>query len=212
MSEEQASSPPGEPEVARFYTRSRKFPRMVGRLPEGTRIWGGPYTFTQLGLGVAAMLGALLTRSVWSTGSILVDLALILGIGWGVAYLGRYIPMTSLNPIVVLGTALGAFSAPRAGTYRGRPIALPKPHGAGGRVVVDEPGAPPCDALAPRRPVRRRDPRARPVPSSRPIPAPVSAPPIPAPAAAPPMPAPDRAAPRPVTGLERLLAQTDAGR
>lgn len=74
-------SGPVEREVARFYTRSRKFPRMVGRLPEGTRIWGGPYTFTQLGLGLVAIFVALATRGVWSWGSVLIDL--VVAWGWG---------------------------------------------------------------------------------------------------------------------------------
>ena len=43
-------------EVARFYTRSRKFPRLIGRLHDGTKIPGGPYTVTQA--IVAAYQGA----------------------------------------------------------------------------------------------------------------------------------------------------------
>ncbi len=34
-------------ETARFYTKSRRFPKMIGRMTDGSRIPGGPYTLTQ---------------------------------------------------------------------------------------------------------------------------------------------------------------------
>ncbi|MDO5053009.1 MAG: hypothetical protein Q4E05_08995 [Pseudoclavibacter sp.] len=115
-------------ETARFYTRSRRFPLMVGRLPEGTRIWGGPYTFGQLGLGVAAFGLAAASRELWSTGGVLTDLLAVIGVGWGAAFLGRSLPSGGMHPVVAAGAAVRALTAPRAGSYRGRPLSPSRPH------------------------------------------------------------------------------------
>lgn len=114
-------------EVARFYTRSRKFPRMIGRLPEGTRIWGGPYTFAQL--GAAMMAGALVLslRPVLSTGSIVLDLLIAAGVAWAAASGARVVPTSPLNPAVVAGAVLCSAFGPRLGVYRGRAVRHPRP-------------------------------------------------------------------------------------
>ena len=40
--------------VGKFFTRAMKIPLMVGRLIDGTRLWGGPYTVPQIVVGVVA--------------------------------------------------------------------------------------------------------------------------------------------------------------
>ena len=47
-----------EREVARFYTRSRRFPKFIGRLHDGTKIPGGPYTLTQGVVLAIVLVGA----------------------------------------------------------------------------------------------------------------------------------------------------------
>ena len=63
-----------EREVARFYTRSRRFPKFIGRLHDGTKIPGGPYTLTQGVVLAIVLVVALMTQSVWGTGSPIVDI------------------------------------------------------------------------------------------------------------------------------------------
>lgn len=41
-----------QPMIVRVYTQARRFPRLVGKMPNGSRIPGGPYTFSQF-TGVA---------------------------------------------------------------------------------------------------------------------------------------------------------------
>lgn len=135
---------------ARFYTRARKFPRMVGRLPEGTRIWGGPYTFTQIVSGVLVAIVALFMRPLWGTGSILVDLGILIGVLWGSAYLTGKIPLTNLNPAVLVANALHGFSTPRQGTFKGAPIKVTAAHRSTTRCLID-PGPQPSEP--PRAPV-----------------------------------------------------------
>ncbi|WP_188726374.1 hypothetical protein [Pseudoclavibacter endophyticus] len=98
---------------------------MIGRLPEGTRLWGGPYTFTQLGVAGAVLSIAAATRAAWSTGSIVIDLLIITGVVWGAAFAARMLPTSRLNPGIVVLSALTCALAPRLGTYRGRPVRRP---------------------------------------------------------------------------------------
>lgn len=123
-------------ETARFYTRSRRYPRMIGRLPEGTRLWGGPYTFTQIGLGVLVTCLAAASRELWSTGSVLTDFSITLGAGWAAAFLGRYAPIGSIHPLVAANAALRCIMAPRGGRYRGLPLRHHRPRRARARSTI----------------------------------------------------------------------------
>src|SRR5450759_686655 len=54
------------PEVVKYYTRARKFPQLIGRTPDGAKIWGGPYTFTQaISAGVVLFVGVN-TMGLWA--------------------------------------------------------------------------------------------------------------------------------------------------
>ena len=50
-------------EVVKWYTRARKFPTLIGKTPDGTRLPGGPYTITQVLVGGA--LAVLLASPPW---------------------------------------------------------------------------------------------------------------------------------------------------
>lgn len=182
-----------ELEVARFYTRSRRFPKMVGRLPDGTRIWGGPYTPVQFLAGGVVLLGALITRSWWGfDGSLLFDLPVAVGMAWGAAYLTGRIPVTKRNLLSIIGGAITAVRAPRAGRYRAAPIRLRPPHQVTGRVQIDELTTSGVGVPAD---------RAAPV-STEPAPAVVAAPEARSDSVG--------TSARPVSGVERLLQQTRA--
>ena len=114
-------------EVSRFYTASRRIPTMIGRLPDGSRIWGGPYTVSQVVIGLIVMVVALMTRPLWSIGGLL-DLVAILGTGYGACYLARYIPQSKFNLFVVGSVAARAFISPVQGRLKGRRFQWPKPN------------------------------------------------------------------------------------
>lgn len=117
-------------ENARFYTRSRRFPKMIGRMTDGSRIPGGPYTLTQVGFGGFALLILLMTRTMWSTGSVILDLAITVGVAWGVTWVVGLIPMTRRNLLFAFVDAIAAMLKPHGGKYQGRVINLVKPHQA----------------------------------------------------------------------------------
>ena len=123
-------------EVARFYTRSRKFPRLIGRLHDGTKIPGGPYTVTQ-GIVAAIMLVlGLTTRGLWGMGSILIDIPIVLLVAWGGAWGAGRLPATRRNVASILLGALGAVFSPAAGKYQEQTVRLRPPHFAGGTTTI----------------------------------------------------------------------------
>ncbi len=184
-------------EVARFYTRSRKFPRLIGRLHDGTKIPGGPYTVTQ-GIVAAVLLAlGLVTRGLWGTGTILVDIPIVLLVAWGGAWGAGRLPATRRNVASILLGAFGAVFSPAAGKYQEQTVRLRPPHFAGGTTTIS-------GAAATSTTTR---------PQTTGTPAPV----VPAPAIAAVEETPGAAAElvsagtasarTPVTGVERLLAQ-----
>lgn len=126
-------------EIARFYTRSRRFPKMIGRMTDGSRIPGGPYTLTQVGFGGVALMGLLATRTLWSTGATLLDLAITVGVAWGVTWLVGLIPMTRRNLVLAFMGAVAAMFKPHGGRYQDRSIRLARPHKAIGSTRMPPP-------------------------------------------------------------------------
>lgn len=123
-------------ETARFYTRSRRFPKLIGRMTDGSRIPGGPYTMTQVFSGGAVFIGALVFRSVWTTDSWILDViytALLTGL---VIWLVGFIPTTNRNLIAVFMDAVAAMFKPAAGKYDGKVPQIRRPHQVAGEVVV----------------------------------------------------------------------------
>lgn len=127
-------TPVEEVEIARFYTRSRRFPKMIGRMHDGTKIPGGPYTITQAAIGAILFLIAITTRAQWGTGSILIDLPICVGVAWGAAWGAGRIPSTRRNLLSVLIGGLAAMFKPAAGQYQGIPFRPRGPHKATGHV------------------------------------------------------------------------------
>lgn len=125
-----------ESESARFYTRSRKFPKVIGRLHDGTRIPFGPYTIAQAVIGCGVAFVAISTRGSWGSGTILLDLPVSLALAWAAAWGAGRIPATRRNLLTVIIGAVSAVFQPAAGRYRERPLRLNKPHHAAGKVAI----------------------------------------------------------------------------
>lgn len=89
-------------DIAKVYTATRRFPQLIGRTSDGTRIWGGPYTYTQIFGGGGALVVLWKTMPVWSTGGALLDGALVLALTAGVVFgLGK-LPLGGRNPLSML--------------------------------------------------------------------------------------------------------------
>lgn len=145
MSQEKTSPP--DVEVVRWFTRARKFPQLIGRTPDGTRLWGGPYTPTQLvGGGLVFFIGAR-TLEAWANFGLVMNLALLLVISYGTIWgLGR-VPIGARNPLSILTGIYRAVMAPQTGHLAGRPVRLRRPYRVQHRVSLPladlpEPAAP----------------------------------------------------------------------
>ncbi|MGL5827193.1 MAG: hypothetical protein ACRCYU_20605 [Nocardioides sp.] len=200
-------------EVVKWYTRARRFPQLIGKTPDGATIWGGPYTYTQVIVGVSIIVVGSKTTWLWGHFGLIGNAVILLGVAYGlVLVLGR-LPIGSRNPMAIASGALRALSSPSHGRLGGSPVRIRRPRRARSRLVISE-----TPATAPSRPSsvaaatssersRPRFPRprwSRPAPSQRP---PVAASPSmrPTPATHP------RSSETPaLTGVQRLLASSGA--
>lgn len=104
-----------EPLLASTYTRSRRFPKMFGRMPgrDGAYLPGGPYTMTQL----TAFLAVLLL--VWK-----VPVAAVLGpVRWLIPFTALLLRRARIESRTPLGWAAGVVGhllTPTLGTLDGR--------------------------------------------------------------------------------------------
>lgn len=110
--------------VARFWTRARRFPQLIGKSLNGERIWGGPYTLAQFIGGFLTAWILWQTRPIWGTGPFLAQLVMIPAITAAVVWLLGKVPVTGRNPTVLL-TGIGtALTSPRIGRYAGQSLSL----------------------------------------------------------------------------------------
>lgn len=117
-------------EIARWYTAGRRFPRLMGRLSDGTPIPGGPYTIQQLAVFVIGLLALNMTRGVWGVFGTLINYALMFALPWLAAKaLGFF--AWGRNPITIAHGFLQLMTTPRAGRINGRPVEAPKTTGQG---------------------------------------------------------------------------------
>ena len=114
--------------VGKFFTRAMKIPLMVGRLIDGTRLWGGPYTVPQIVAGFIALL-VLWQAFAWffSTGLIFTDAILVILGAWGVAFLVGRLPESRRNLFNLMTSMASATATSKTGFYRGSPFKIQQP-------------------------------------------------------------------------------------
>lgn len=114
--------------VGKFFTRAMKIPLMVGRLIDGTRLWGGPYTVPQIVAGFIALL-VLWQAFAWffSTGLIFTDAILVVFGAWGVAFLVGRLPDSRRNLFNLMTSMVSATATSKTGFYRGSPFKIQQP-------------------------------------------------------------------------------------
>jgi hypothetical protein len=173
-------------EVVKWYTRARRFPQLIGKTPDGARIWGGPYTYTQLVGAVTVLVVGAKTVGLWGRFGLVGNALILLAVAYATALILGRLPVGSRNPIAVAAGVFHAVTCPPGGRLAGSPVRIRRPHRAATRAVIT-PSAPAASPTPP-----------------PPQPQKVSA----SPAADPPRPAPA------LTGVQRLLAAsaTSAGR
>lgn len=129
-------------DIVKWYTRARKFPQLIGRTPDGMKLWGGPYTITQaVGFGLVLFVG-LNTMSLWANFGFVGNFVVLGAVAVGVVFgLGR-IPVGSRSPLSVGAGAWKAVAAPQHGRLGGRPVRIRRPHRLRHSVLVQTRSAP----------------------------------------------------------------------
>ncbi|MGW8985086.1 hypothetical protein ACWGQ9_20770 [Streptomyces parvus] len=120
MSGQQAASAGAdEVLVGRCYTKARRLPLVMGEL-SGFRLWGGPYSVTQMVTMVIVLGLMLLLHPLWAHYGLL-NAVLLIGVPFAAAFIVRYLPTDGRNPLMVLGGAAGVLTAGQ-GRIAGRPL------------------------------------------------------------------------------------------
>ncbi|MER6928890.1 hypothetical protein AB0E52_09130 [Micrococcus luteus] len=114
-------------ETGRFYSSIRRIPTTLYRLPDGTRLPGGPYTLVQGVAGAATIAVLWAIRGAWSTGTLLIDAVAVLAAGMGVIMLTRFAPDNIHELVMVVTGAFKAAAKPSAGRYADQSWQLPRP-------------------------------------------------------------------------------------
>jgi hypothetical protein len=118
----------------RWYTRALRIPRLIGKLPSGERIKGGPY---RPGQAVACVVTAVLLQKTMRWWGGLFDGPFAYLQAWGVLiavsvamlFAARRIPTSTVNPLIAVGGA-ARLAVGGGGVRRGgRAVRLPAPRG-----------------------------------------------------------------------------------
>lgn len=114
-------------ETVKYYTKARKFPQLLGRFPDGTKIPGGPYTVQQLLGGVVVIGLGSMTMGIWGVFGGLGNIVVLLCFGLGTTFLIGRLPMNGRNPMYAAIGFFKAASYPSSGRYQGRAIKIRRP-------------------------------------------------------------------------------------
>ncbi|WP_328372930.1 conjugal transfer protein (plasmid) [Streptomyces sp. NBC_00445] len=192
--------------VGHSYTRARKHPLVIGKLPGAGRLPGGPYTITQVVTMVATFLLLVVTRRLWAHFGGAVDALIMVAFPWGLAWVLRYARLDGRDPARALRSLLIYVGTPADGRLSGSPQHHRRPRLAATACTVHVRSTTPT---ADRRPAPTLVPARSAAPMS--VAGPTSARPARhAPSRAVPASVAASAAPRPArTGLQSLLASLD---
>lgn len=154
-------------ETAKFYTKARRIPMLVGKLPSGGRIWGGPYTITQVGAGAVVAFVLWRTAPLWAQLGGFMNVVVAVGVVVGVVWATGKLPSSGRNPIAFVMDAMNLTSRP--GILVGGQVSVPKPRLMTHRVMVVVPPTPTGVAPVARNVVRQAQPAVERAEPQRPV-------------------------------------------
>lgn len=114
-------------ETVKYYTKARKFPQLLGRFPDGTKIPGGPYTVQQLLAGIGIIALGSMTMGIWGFLGGMGDILLLFGVAIFAMFMIGRLPMNGRNPFYAVIGFYKALAAPRGGRFQGRSVRIRKP-------------------------------------------------------------------------------------
>lgn len=136
MTSSEPHSHPGD--TAKWYTRARRFPQLIGKTTDGRPLPGGPYTYTQVIAGVSVLVVGYKSMWLWGQFGWVTNSVLLIGVTIGLVFLLGKLPIGSRNPLNIAAGALHAFSCPHLGKVAGEPLRPRPPQTCRGKVVALE--------------------------------------------------------------------------
>ncbi len=113
-------------EVVRFHTRGVRFPRLIGKTADGTRLPGGPYTITQVVATVTIFIGGQWTRPIWGGHGLASDYLALVAVAIVVGFLLRHASFGPRDPVTTALALITLYLTPTTGRRNGRPVAALK--------------------------------------------------------------------------------------
>lgn len=108
--------------IGRCYTKARRHPLVIGQLPGGGRLWGGPYTVPQAIVMAVSFAVLLLFREAWAHFGLLLNVIVAFAVPYCLGLVVRRVHVDGRNPLAVAGSAMGLLAAPLGGRLGGRPL------------------------------------------------------------------------------------------
>lgn len=181
--------------IGHSYTRARRHPLVIGKLPGAGRLPGGPYTITQVMTMVLTFGLLVMTKDLWAHFGVMNFLLMVL-LPWGLAWVLRYARLDGRDPARAVRSLFIYSSTPAQGRLAGKPMRAVRPRLASATCTVRiRSSARPAIETAP-------------APEAKRLPAKRARSSAPAPVTTPPAPQTGRAQ-QPKTGLQALLASLD---
>ncbi|MEU2770746.1 MULTISPECIES: hypothetical protein [Streptomyces] len=177
--------------VGHSYTRARRHPLVIGKLPGAGRLPGGPYTITQVMTMVISFGLLVMTRDLWAHFGAM-NFILMALIPWGLAWVLRYARLDGRDPARAVRSLLIYSSTPAQGRLAGKPQRAARPRLATATCTVRVRSAERPASAAATKPVPHPAPAAR--RDARPVREPAAA---------------TAGRTEPKTGLQALLASLD---
>jgi hypothetical protein len=113
--------------VFRNYARAHRHGSVVGQLPGGVMIPFGPYSLTQVGVFVVALIVLYVARGLWMHLGWLPDGVVLFGVPYGLALCERFVRPEQRSPLRTVAALAEYATAPRGGRRRGRPLPRRRP-------------------------------------------------------------------------------------
>lgn len=122
--------------ITRFYTLARRFPTLIGRLPNGSELPYGPYTVGQFVTAVVLLVGGYWTLPLWGgQRGLLLNAPLLLGVTAGAVMFLRKVPWRGRGPVPMLRGAFSSYGSAQ-GTYRGKALPARQATRVTGRICI----------------------------------------------------------------------------
>lgn len=107
-----------------WFTRARRIPRYIGKLASGERIWGGPYQASQAVVFIVVWLLGWAAMPLWGRWGVL-NWAVLLPLAAAAGYSARWLPQTSVNPVLMGAGVFSLLVSRGRYRHRGRVLVLP---------------------------------------------------------------------------------------